>query len=159
MKAKLYWLIAIVCATVLISSIALRLRSIPSPTLTFVAIRPGPYGQVALFRAANTSHRPFSYLGYGPSMPWFYRRVATASGFRPECVYDCGTGAGYIELPPHSTRELTISISFASIPSDLGIYFEQGTPAEISNPAKSPLGKLRRFIRQLLPSPDPTWSE
>lgn len=158
MHSKRFSLVVFVCVTVLIGIVVWRLRPVPPPMLHYVEVRTDHDGQIAVFRATNVSDQPFSYLAYDASTPWFYHRVPTASGGRPEAAYPCGMGAGHFELPPHTSRDLEIPIFGSLVPATVGIYFEQATPEEIDSRSQRPFAEFRSFIYHFLPTPEPTWS-
>lgn len=161
MKAKHLKLSGIVCAVSLVGFVVWRVRQTPPPSVSFVEYRAGQYGEVAVFRATNISNRSFSYTGYGPSMPWIYRQVSTRTGFQPESVYDCGTGVGCFELPPHATVEFQFPSWHCGETRKpvIGIYFHKATPKHLMGSAPPALANLWYLIRERFPRPDPTWSQ
>jgi len=160
MKSKHTKFIALLLVTVIVGTFIWWLRNRPSPSLSFVEFRTDQHGQlVAVFRASNTSDQPFSYLGYSASMPWYYYRLPTASGWRQESGFDCGTGIGYFEFPPHSALDFNVWPPHAAPKFAVGVSFERATPAEIHSRSRSLFAELNHFIWGLLTTPQRTWSE
>lgn len=158
-KATRCLLALLVPAAVLAGFLASMLRIDSPPSLKFVGFRTNQFDrQVAVFRATNSSDQPFSYLGYGPTMPLHCYRTPTSTGWHIEINGYCGNGVGLSELAPHTSIDFEVDPLGASPPFAIGIAFERGTPSELERRAHSRFAELCYFIQHWLPAREPTWS-
>ena len=141
-----------------------------SPAIRFIEFRDGQYlgeypgttkmGRVAVFRITNDSCAPYSFLGYGPSSPFYLYRVPTASGWTSISPRKWGGEADTI--PPHAT--LDIQVPSGEPPFAIGIHFERGTAEQLQSRDRSSSDIstfFYRLCRRIYPNyrgPEPTWS-
>jgi hypothetical protein len=147
----------------------------PSPTIRFVEFRDGLYpipsertevSRAAVFRITNDSRVPYSFLGYGPSSPFYYYRVPDSSdesGWLALSPRRHGRVADTIA--PHATLDLEVPVRGKG-PFAIGIQFERCTAEQLQARDSSSPSALSRFIRRLryfrvpeyYSGPEPTWS-
>ena len=145
----------------------------PSPTIRFIEYRNGQYkipgetwraNRAAVFRITNDSRFPYSYFGYGPSLPFYIYR-------HPDPSHDSGWltisprkyGGVADTIAPRSFLEIVVPE--ANTPFAIGINFERGTAEQLqqNRDSRSGISKFIRWLRCLnVPNyyggPEPTWS-
>ena len=144
----------------------------PSPTIHFIEFRDGQYSipgeifkadRAAVFRITNDSRVPYSFIGYGPSLPFYIYRI-------PDHSHDSGWvsisprkyGGVADTIAPHATFD--IEVPDEKPPFAIGIHFERGTAEQLQSRNSSP-SSISRFIYLLrcridpdYLGPEPTWS-
>lgn len=136
------------------------------PEISFIEFRDHTHGRMAVFQITNESDSTFCYSGYGSSFPLYYYRVSTPSGWNPQRLGWCGTGANLHEIAPHSMTEFEVQPhpECPEAPFSVGLHFKKGTALEVQTSYSSPsyIAVFIEWFRQRMPlkknSPEPTWS-
>ncbi|MDB6173784.1 MAG: hypothetical protein JWL59_3095 [Chthoniobacteraceae bacterium] len=102
-------ILSLVCGV----AVWLHSRSIEAPSLSFVSYRGSPAGTVAVFRATNSSSRPFAFWGYTPSEPLYWYRIPSGSSWQDAARVGWIAGRSCQTLPSHSSIEFTVLVPSA----------------------------------------------
>lgn len=140
----------------------------PSPTIRFMEYRDGEFkipgepwtaDRAAIFRITNDSSAPYSYFGYGPSLPFYvyrYSDPSDESGWLALSPRKYGEVADTIA--PHSTLDIAVP-ALSEEQFAIGIHFERGTAGQLEwRSALSRFLRRQGFFRTSENGPEPTWS-
>lgn len=130
-------------------AIAWWLHPLP-PEVHFVRFAGGGKG-VPIFRIMNHSRFSYSYLGTGPSLPYFKcRRPRVPTGVVDEPTMMFGRGDPSLKiltLPPKSSIEVNMGITGEfQEPFQVGFYFLHGTNSEILESWNRQPGPIKQIL-------------
>jgi hypothetical protein len=151
-----------VCSIAILLGLAFVPGPAARPTVAFFqCYTNASYEKVAVFVITNSSSKTFSYYGYGRTLPHFQVKVQTVSGWRTSSLRWCGVGAELQALRAHNSVQF--EVHDVDTPFVVGLYFEPGTPDEITRRYLSRYAVFSRWFCRVTHfegfQPPITWSQ